>query len=240
VVGVFSSLAALLAYYFAFYAFAALWTGILAALSIALIIVAKLRLTETARKRSMFGIALVLPLIGSVLGGSQLSNNVSAALYPFNPHSWTSSRWEQQSPGVCPPTNNVFSGTWSPARLRIVNSCTAAVGTVGETVTVEEDGDFSFNTKVNRTYAGKVSLGDLLLGHGELHVEIVPADQHRLLDPLGGGLCPGDLVKVAGVLVLDTDHGMGSEIHPATGVTLLSHATGSPWPFCAVGRTVNP
>jgi len=240
VVGMLASLAALLAYYFAFYGFAAVWTGFLAALSLLPLLAASRRVAETTRKRSVFGIALLLPLIGSFLGGTQLSNNVSVALYPFEPHSWTSSRWEQQSPGVCPATNNVFSGTWSPARLRIVNTCATAVGTVGELVAVEEDGDFSFNIKVNQTYAGMVSLGSALFERGELHVEVVPSDQHRLLDPLGGGVCPGDLVKVTGVLVLDTDHGMGSELHPAMGVMVLRHATGSPWPGCTLGRSVNP
>lgn len=237
--GTVASVVSLLVYYFSFYAYAVYSTGLLAVLSLSILLAVRRRPNVGASRGSIYAIPLVLSVAGLFLGGSQLSYNMSTSLYPFEPHSWTSLKWEQQNPGVCPATNDVFGGTWSPARFRIVNTCTTAAGVVGQLVTAENDGDFSFNIKVNQTYSGLLSLANYLFEGGELHVEVVPADQHRILDPIGGGVCPGDLVKVTGVLVLDTDHGMGSELHPAASITIINHATSVAWPGCILGQPVN-
>ena len=89
------------------------------------------------------------------------------------------------------------------------------------------DGDFSSG------------LADNTLEGGELHIEVVPADQHSVLDPLGRGLCPGGVVKVTGMPVVDADHGVGSEIHPARAITILEHpSTSSASPTRVNGRSI--
>jgi hypothetical protein len=237
--GVLGGTAAMLAYYFAFYSFAAVMTGALSVLSLGLLYAAA-RTKPLRLNRLLSSAALLVLVVGFAGGGSALQYNLGASTYPLNPHSWTAmSRWEQTSPGLCPPTNNVFAATWSPSRLRIVNTCAAVVGTVGEEIDFNADGDFSFGLVVNGSYSGLLSLADNTLEGGELHIEVVPADQHRVLDPLGGGLCPGDVVRITGVLVIDTDHGMGSEIHPAMTIAILQYpSTNSAWPACVIGRSI--
>jgi hypothetical protein len=238
--GLVGGTAALLAYYFAFYSFAAVLTGALSVLSLGVLYAAAR--TKVLRWNRLLSLAALLMLVvGFAGGGSALQYNLSASLYPLNPHSWTAvSRWEQTNPGVCPPTSNVFASTWSPSRLRIVSTCTTVVGTIGEQIDFNADGDFSFGLIVNgSSYSGLMSLADNTLEGGELHIEVVPADQHRVLDPLGGGVCPGDVARITGVLVIDTDHGMGSEIHPAMTITILQHASpNSAWPACVIGRSI--
>jgi hypothetical protein len=237
--GMVGGMAALLAYYFAFYSFAAVLTGVLSVLSLGLLYVAS-RTKELKWHQLLSLAALLMVVVGFAGGGSALQYNLTASLYPLNPHSWTAvSRWEQTNPGVCPPTSNVFASTWSPSRLRIVSTCTTAVGTIGEDVFFNSDGDLSFGLVVNGSYSGLMGLADSTLEGGELHIEVVPVDQQRVLDPLGGGVCPGDVVRITGVLVIDTDHGMGSEIHPAMTIAILQHpSTNSAWPACVIGRSI--
>jgi hypothetical protein len=236
--GLAAGTASLLAYYFAFFAFAVLTTGALAVISMGFLFLGS-KAAGLTRRRLFSSAALVMVILGFALGGTQLRYNLGASLYPLNPHSWDpGSRWEQASPSLCPATQNVFASTWSPTRLRLVSTCTTVLGTAGELITAEDDGDYTFDLEINSTYSGLLSLSDLVLEKGELHVEVVPADQHQLLDPMNGGICPGDLLSVTGALVIDTDHGMGSEIHPAMAIKVLNHSgSGLLWPACVVGRS---
>lgn len=72
-----------------------------------------------------------------------------------------------------------------------------------------------------------------------MHIEVVPANQHSVLDPIGGGVCPGDKVKVVGVLVIDTDHGLWAEIHPAFNIQIINRSSNITWPSCIIGQTSN-
>jgi hypothetical protein len=54
-----------------------------------------------------------------------------------------------------------------------------------------------------------------------------------VLGPIGG-VCPGDVVKITGVFVIDTDHGMHSELHPAYKIEILSRGQNATWPQCII------
>ena len=65
-----------------------------------------------------------------------------------------------------------------------------------------------------------LSLGIIVLVGGLMHVVVVPSQQGALASVLGS-LKAGMTVTVTGALVLDTDHGYGSEIHPAWAITVV-------------------
>jgi hypothetical protein len=227
VLGFMASVVALLAYYFALYAFPAAATGALA-------VVALVVMLMWTRRGDLWppAVALALSVIGLALGGDALSYNFKTALYPFQPASWSESRWAQVDPG-CPPTHNVFENTYSPARLRIVKTCAVAVGEVTGEISISGDGDFTFNIEPRPENASMLSIGSIILRHRTIHIEVVPADQEKVLGPIGG-VCPGDVVKITGVFVIDTDHGMHSELHPAYKIEILSRRQNATWPQCII------
>jgi hypothetical protein len=108
------------------------------------------------------------------------------------------------------------------------------VGVVGSGISIENDGDFVFYVKPTQENSSLLAIGNYILFGGQIHPEVVPADQQKVLGPVGGGVCPGDKVKITGVLALDTDHGMYSEIHPVNIIQKISSA-GS-WPSCLLGQ----
>jgi len=227
VFGAVVSAVSLLTYYLAFYAFPAVITGVSALISL-IIMTLWLRMRITA----LPPLALIISLLGLALGGTALSYNLTTALYAFNPHNWGDDRWAQLDP-TCPPTSNVFENTYSPSRLRIVRTCATVVGVVTGSLSVFGDGDFTFDVKPYPNYTGMLSIGSLVLRGSTIHIEVVPADQEAVLKPIGG-VCVGDLVKVTGVFVIDTDHGLHSELHPAYRIEILSRALNKSWPDCII------
>ena len=235
--GLTASLAGLAAYYFGAYAF--LSTPSLAAgAAAALVLGAAVARPGGAAALGAAALALAVAASGLALGGMPLSYNLKVSLYPFEPHSWGPQRWAQSSAGPCPAIGNVFMYTHDPARLRIVEGCVTVTGKVVGAPKIEDDGDYCFDLKVTNSSGVILSLGNEVLRRGALHVEVVPHDHFRVLGPLGGGVCPGDIVRVTGVYVVDTDHGMWAEVHPAYNITVLRRASASPWPDCLRGRAV--
>ena len=151
--------------------------------------------------------------------------NSSIYAYPFKPSSWTSGRWSVSSP-ACGSSPNVFIHTHDPERLRIVEKCVTINGTVAGTPKLFEDGDYCFDlTDVNVTSI--LSGGNIILRNSHLHVEIQKDARSKLLyRALGGMVCRGDKIVVSGPLVIDTDHGMWAEIHPALNISLVERGSG--------------
>ena len=188
---------------------------------------AALAATPYASTRKASTIAGILLLLIALAGSANaVAVNTSILLYPYKPSSWSSDRWSIDSP-LCGHYANVFSGTHTPERLRIIEPCITVEGTVAGTPKLFEDGDYCFDLSVaNGTYAQLVDPGNLVLRKGHLHVEIVRADQTRILGALGGEVCSGDRLIVRGPLVVDTDHGQWAEVHPALNITLVERGSG--------------
>ncbi len=225
---------ALFLYYLGVYAFI---SPISIIMSIAAILV--IRLVDArveAGNMILRGSGLALIVLGLLLGGTPLEYNAKVALYAFQPKSWNDTRWMQEEPGVCPQESNVFKDTHSPSRLRIIDSCEVVVGIVKGPPTISGDGDYVFDVEVDDDYRHMLSLGNIILRGSSLHVEVVPADHEDVLGDIGG-VCPGDKVRVTGVFVVDTDHGMWSEIHPAYEIEVINtmYDEGR-WPECVMGR----
>ncbi|MEB2835887.1 MAG: hypothetical protein GSR80_001411 [Desulfurococcales archaeon] len=235
--GLTASLAGLAAYYFGAYAFLSL-PSLAAGAVAALALGAAVARPHGATALGAAALALAVAASGLALGGTPLSYNLKVSLYPFEPHSWGPQRWAQSSTGPCQSTSNVFRYTHDPARLRIVEGCVTVTGRVVGAPKIEDDGDYCFDVKIINSSGAILSLGNEVLRRGALHVEVVPHDHFRVLGPIGGGVCPGDIVRVTGVYVVDTDHGMWAEVHPAYNITVLKRASTSPWPDCLRGRAV--
>ncbi|MEM3833264.1 MAG: hypothetical protein QW128_06715 [Thermoprotei archaeon] len=236
-VATFASLFSLLSYYLALYAFPALLTLLLSILSL---IVLLFWIKSKYGLSSLPKVAFVLSIIGLIIGGQAVFYNASAAFYSFMPENWNpETRWSQHNLSLCPSQNNVFFATHDPERLRIVNTCVSVIGTVSNYIEHASDGDFVFDLIPISQNMSVLTIGNYLLRHGMLHIEVVPADQHPVLDPIGGGVCPGDIVKVTGVLVIDTDHGLWAEIHPAYSIQIINRPTNATWPSCIIGHTSN-
>ncbi len=127
----------------------------------------------------------------------------------------------------------MFEGVHDPSRLRIVYSCITVTGVVRSVPLVFDDGDYCFD--IIPLDSIPLTVGSIVLRKGAVHVEIVPADQPRILEPVGG-ICPGDVVRVTGVYVVDTDHGLWAEIHPALEVEVIERHEGYPdcvWSYVA-------
>ncbi|MDG6902645.1 MAG: hypothetical protein JRM80_11905 [Nitrososphaerota archaeon] len=229
VVGGFASLLAMLEYYLGLLAYFAPYTVLLAVLALALLLVGGRRGPHPSK---LVYVALVLVLVAPAVGGPALSANASVASYPFRPSGWSGTQWAQTSP-ACPATPDVFASVYNPARLRIVDPCVTVTGTVDPPVVEEYDGDFTFFLRPVSPNATTLAISSFFLWKGDIHPEVVPADQGRILAPLGGGVCPGDVLRVTGALVLDTDHGSFTEIHPVYSIAVLS-AVGT-WPQCLQG-----
>ncbi len=180
--------------------------------------------------------ALAAALVGLAFSHGVVAVNASVALYPFKPSSWSGERWMQTQPWEgCPETVNVFEATHSPERLRIIDTCESVEGVVVGAPRIVGDGDYVFDLKPDPGYEWMLGLGNIILRKGSLHIEVVPEDHFKVLDPIGGGVCPGDRVRVTGVYVSDTDHGMWTEIHPTYKIEVLERASSKPWPDCIRG-----
>ncbi|BAN91073.1 hypothetical protein [Aeropyrum camini] len=232
-VGAAASLTALILYWLGTYSLPAV-PAVAASAGVLLI----LHVRETIVRGGTASKALALAstaliILGLALGGGPLALNSKAALYPFNPNSYSGERWAQLEPGECPPSSNVFSETHTPERLRIVDTCITVEGRVSSIPSFASDGDFFFD--IEPVDKGLLGIGNHILRRGGLHIEVVPGDYFEVLGHLGGGVCPGDVVRVTGVYVFDTDHGMWAEVHPAFSIVILERESGQNWPACVQG-----
>lgn len=137
---------------------------------------------------------------------------------------------------------------YHPYRLKVQNACMTVTGTVAY-VRNEDDGDVHFNLSLPPDESHLLDQANYDHEHGELVVEIVPADQPGCTpgqpphlpstaytsSSYSYGICTGaDIptpplgaqVSVTGPYALDSDHGW-MEIHPAWSITVLS-ASSSP------------
>jgi hypothetical protein len=226
IVGAFGGFIASMAFYFSLFTFPAVPTVLFSVIALLLLLywlVRRERVTIPA-------IGIIIVVIGLALGGNAIQANLKTALYPFEPSSWTDLRWTQDN-SSCIQTTNVFEYTHTPSRLRIVDTCVETVGVVKIPPFIAGDGDYCFDVvPENKNLLG---IGNLILRKGGLHIEVVPADQERVLGEIGG-VCPGDVVRVRGVWVIDTDHGMWTEIHPAEKIEVIK-ASNKRWPECVIG-----
>lgn len=151
-----------------------------------------------------------------------------------------------------PPTSNTITATKSscrpgdptanvyhPYRLRVIKSCMTVSGTVAS-LRAEADGDTHFDLALDAPYISLLAPANYSAQHGDLVVEIVPADKPGCTPgqparPASGtynyGVCTGadettpsigTHVWITGPYVLDLDHGGWAEIHPAWAITLSS------------------
>jgi hypothetical protein len=224
--GVLGGLITSLAFYFSLFAFPAILTAIF---SITGLILLLYWISRAGSAIAAIGILIVGT--GLLLGGGALQANLKTSLYPFEPKSWGDDRWIQSN-SSCIPRQNVFEDTHTPERLRIANSCVETVGIVKIPPFTAGDGDYCFDIiPENKELLG---VGNYVLRKGGLHIEVVPADQDKLLGEIKG-VCPGDLIRVRGVWVVDTDHGMWSEIHPAEKIEVIKSGP-ERWPECVMGK----
>lgn len=101
-----------------------------------------------------------------------------------------------------------LAGVYHPQRLQVISACAFVTGTVAER-RIESDGDAHVLLALDTEYAGAINSKNAQYEHGDLVVEIIPADQAQVaIPPLGAH------VEVVGPYVKDLDHGW-MEIHPA-------------------------
>ncbi|BAA81591.1 hypothetical protein APE_2574 [Aeropyrum pernix K1] len=231
--GAFLAGSALILYWLATYSLLSVPALVASVAVVALLYLHDKILIGKAYSRAIPLLGVFLLAAGVLLGGSALLFNSKAALNPFNPTNYTDGRWAQLEPGECPPAENVFAETHTPERLRIVDTCLTVEGRVSNIPSFAGDGDYVFDIDPKERWL--LGLGNILLRKGGLHIEVVPGDYFEVLGLLGGGVCPGDLLRVTGVYVFDTDHGMWAEIHPALSIEILERATTVGWPECVQG-----
>lgn len=172
-------------------------------------------------------IILILALIATpaslLTNTNSFSYNLRSTLYPLYPDSLTRNQWTQKEiapecrQGDLAGGRKEEQGVWGPERLRVIDTCVAVTGVIRGIVPQQgpaNDRDFNLDVDVDPEYRGLLSLGNIILRAGTLHIEVVPSDQPALKDTLAA-LKPGDRVTVMGAFVVDTDHGHWSEIHPA-------------------------
>ncbi|MCE4625479.1 MAG: hypothetical protein F7C35_06415 [Desulfurococcales archaeon] len=170
-------------------------------------------------------VGLVLLIIGVAVGIQPFMVNAKIIGHPLKPSSYTHDRWGV-SGEPCGMIPNVLQGVHDPERLRIVEGCVVVTGTIVDPPFVAADGDYCFDLHVeNTTYKPIMTLGNIILRKGKLHAEIIPSNI-SLLNTTGGGLCVGDKVRIAGPLVVDTDHGQWAEIHPVLFVEVIERGQG--------------
>jgi hypothetical protein len=113
---------------------------------------------------------------------------------------------------VCPPASQALVGVWSPGRLKVIDSCQKASGTVLK-AEHEPDGDLDLYVDLDSAYdhlAGSPIELDFLhkWGPGDVLVELMPRDGEKLPAP-----SEGDHIDLTGAWVTDGNHGY-NEIHP--------------------------
>jgi hypothetical protein len=114
---------------------------------------------------------------------------------------------------TCPAAGRVFQGVYHPSRLRLLNSCQRAVGTVA-IVRHEEDGDLHIDVALDASYRTLLDAANGTAQHGDLVVEFMARDGGHLPEPHVGGR-----ISLVGAWVDDTQHGW-NELHPVWAVSL--------------------
>ncbi len=176
--------------------------------------------------RAAAAASILVIILGLIAGYAGLLLNLKILSYPVDPSSYTDQRWSI-SGDKCGTLENVFENTYDPMRLRIVGDCMVAEGIIESVPHLYNDGDICFDMKVtDSNYETWASLGTIILRGGLLHVEIVEADHTKILGEYNMTLCQGDIVRVWGPLVVDTDHGQWSEIHPVLGLEITKRGKG--------------
>lgn len=108
--------------------------------------------------------------------------------------------------GTCR-SGDVLKNVHEPERLTVFDRCVTATGTVTE-ITRNPDGDLTFRLALDPADVYLLNDGNRNLLRGYLQIEIIPADQPLVAEPV-----PGAHVTVTGAYVLDTEYGW-MEIHP--------------------------
>jgi len=192
--------------------------------------------TWAGMKSDMPRRALALIFIGSVVlvpvslatSPLALSYATRSAFYPLYADSLAASQWMQTNSSLACMQGNIAgagtvqNGVWGPQRLRVLNVCTTVSGVVeglSPQFGPSNDNDFGIDIKLDQQYTQTLSIGNLVLEGGLMHAEVVPSQQPMLSSQLNS-IKPGDRITVTGALVLDTDHGYGSEIHPVWAIQL--------------------
>lgn len=106
-------------------------------------------------------------------------------------------------------TGDPMEGVYAPARLKILDRCFTVTGVVADDINKALDGDITFGLILDDVDKRLINDVNVANYHGNLHIEIVPFDQGRVLTPK-----PGDTITVTGPWVTDLAHGH-NEIHPA-------------------------
>jgi hypothetical protein len=119
---------------------------------------------------------------------------------------------------VCPPTGHALSGVYHPGRLRLLDACASASGTVVR-VKHEVDGDVHLVVKPDPSSQPLLDTGNRVNAGGNLVTELMPRDAGHIAAPQ-----VGDQIRVVGAWSHDRWHNW-NEIHP---VWALSTA-GGPW-----------
>ena len=199
--------------------------------AVLLVVAAWGTLSPKASKRAaalLFVAAIVLVPVSMAASPTALGRDARDAFYPLYPDSLTGSQWVQtNSSSTCMQGNLAGAGTqhngvWGPERLRVIDTCVTVSGVV-EGITPQygpsNDNDFGIDIRLDPQYAALLSVGNLVVGGGLMHAEVVPSGQPLLAAQLKA-MQPGDRVTITGALILDTDHGYGAEIHPVWAIQI--------------------
>lgn len=113
---------------------------------------------------------------------------------------------------VCPPADQAMVGVWGQGRLKVMDPCQKASGTVLK-AEHEPDGDLDLYVSLDPAYdqlAGSAAELNSLhgWGPGDVLVELMPRDSGHLPAPV-----EGDHLDLWGAWVTDANHGY-KEIHP--------------------------
>ena len=111
-----------------------------------------------------------------------------------------------------------MGGVYHPGRLRILDSCRRAVGTVA-VVRHEQDGDLHIDVALDAGYRSLLDSSNLAAQHGDLVVEFMARDGGHLPEPHAG-----QRISLRGAWVDDTQHGW-NELHPVWAVSLNGGST---------------
>lgn len=184
-------------------------------------------------------LARLVPLLlaAAMAAGCTVVTPTPVATAPVPAGATTAGSTTSAGAGACR-AGNPLANVYHPYRLTVLAPCATVTGTVAFEHNDEADGDFHIDVRLDPPYASSLNAVNRSQQHGDLVVEVVPADEPgctvgRPPKPAHGtynyGTCTGaDIppppigarVRVVGPWVLDTDHGW-REIHPAWSITVL-------------------
>lgn len=118
----------------------------------------------------------------------------------------------------CPSVRRTLSGVYHPSRLRVLDHCRRALGTV-DRVRHEQDGDLHVDVALSYDYRSLLDAENVTAQRGDLVVEFMARDGGHLPEPH-----VGQQIALTGAWVDDTLHGW-NELHPVWSVSLNGGAT---------------